>query len=210
VKIDRLILGAFETNCYILRESESAKDCLIVDPGLDAGELIDFLAGHKLNPVAVILTHGHIDHMAGVVLLRENYPEIKVHIHKLDAQMLTGADANLAVLAGQPFSTEPAESLIEEGSVIEQAGIRLQVLHVPGHTPGGVCLYSKEESIVFSGDALFADSIGRTDFPGGSMAQLITGIKEKLFALPDETVVYPGHGPVTTIAHEKANNPFLQ
>jgi len=88
VKIDRLILGAFETNCYILRESESAKDCLIVDPGLDAGELIDFLAGHKLNPVAVILTHGHIDHMAGVVLLRENCPEIKVHIHKLDAQRL--------------------------------------------------------------------------------------------------------------------------
>ena len=99
---------------------------------------------------------------------------------------------------------------MEEGEIIEQAGIKLEILHTPGHTPGGICLYSKEEGIIFVGDTLFADSVGRTDFPGGSMPQLIKGIKEKLCVLPDNTVVYPGHGPKTTIGQEKASNPYLQ
>jgi len=210
MKIDCLILGAYQTNCYILRENEAAKDCLIVDAGLEADEMIDVLRAHKLNPVAVVLTHGHADHITGLAALRENFPGIKVYIHKLDAQMLTGAEGNLSELAGELFSTDPADFLIEEGDVIKQAGIRLEVLHTPGHTPGGVSLYSKDERIVFSGDALFAESVGRTDFPGGSMTQLIKSIKEKLFTLPDETIVYPGHGPVTTIAEEKAHNPYLQ
>ena len=210
MKIDCLILGAYQTNCYILRENEAAKDCLIVDAGLEADEMIDVLRAHKLNPVAVVLTHGHADHITGLAALRGNFPGIKVYIHKLDAQMLTGAEGNLSELAGELFSTDPADFLIEEGDVIKQAGIRLEVLHTPGHTPGGVSLYSKDERIVFSGDALFAESVGRTDFPGGSMTQLIKSIKEKLFTLPDETIVYPGHGPVTTIAEEKAHNPYLQ
>lgn len=210
MKIDRLILGMYETNCYILRDSETAQDCLIVDTGLEAGELIDFLQRAKLNPIAVVLTHGHADHITGLAALHKNYPDIKVYIHKLDAEMLTGAKSNLSLLAGGLFSTKPADFLIEEGGTIEQAGIKLQVLHVPGHTQGGICLYSKDEGLVFVGDTLFADSIGRTDFPGGSMTQLITGIREKLLTLPDETVVYPGHGPTTTIAHEKAYNPFFR
>ena len=210
MKIDRLILGAYETNCYILRSNETAKDCLIIDTGLKAGELIDFLGEYKLNPLAVVLTHGHVDHITGLAELRKSWPNIKVHIHKLDAKMLTETKSNISTLVGKPFSTNAADFSLEEAAVIEQGSLKLQVLHTPGHTPGGICLYSKNEGIVFVGDTLFAGSVGRTDMPGGSTAQLIKSIKEKLLTLPDETVVYPGHGPVTTIRDEKAHNPFLQ
>ena len=209
MKIDHLILGAFETNCYVLRESETAKDCVVIDTGLQAGRLIEFLKEHKLNPVAVVLTHGHPDHVAGVAVLCKNFPDIKVYIHKLDADMLTEAPSNFELLAGGMSSNQPADLILENQSIIEQAAIKLEVLHTPGHTPGGICLYSEDEGIVFTDDALFADSVGRTDL-GGNMAQLIKSIREKLLTLPDETTVYPGHGPVTTIAHEKAHNQFLQ
>ncbi|HUS71631.1 MAG TPA: MBL fold metallo-hydrolase [Sedimentisphaerales bacterium] len=209
MKIDHLILGAFQTNCYVLRESETAKNCLVIDTGLEAGRLIEFLKEHKLNPVAVVLTHGHADHVAGVTALRESFPDIKTYIHKFDAEMLTEARSNLGLLAGGALRTKPADLLLEEQSIIEEAGIKLQVLHTPGHTPGGICLYSEDEGIVFTDDALFADSVGRTDL-GGNMAHLIKSIREKLLTLPDDTAVYPGHGPTTTIAHEKAHNQFLK
>lgn len=212
MKINRLVLGSFETNCYILRESESASDCLIIDTGLDADELVDFLHQHKLNPVAVVLTHGHIDHISGLAQLRKNFPDIKVYVHKRDAYMLTDRQSNLSFLAGiTPVVGDcpRADFTLEEGDLIEQAGIKLEVLHTPGHTPGGVCLYARKEQIVFVGDTLFADSVGRTDMPGGSTAQLIKSIKQKLLALPDETVVYPGHGPQTTIGRERTHNQFL-
>jgi len=209
MKIDRLILGSFETNCYILRKTDAAKDCLIVDTGLEAGALLDFLQHHKLNPVAVVLTHGHIDHITGVPLLRQNFPKIKVYIHKRDVEMLTGTKDNLSALAGQTFGTKPADVFIDEPDKIEQANIELGVLHTPGHTPGGISLYSEEDRLVFVGDTLFAGSVGRTDL-GGNMTHLIKSIKEKLLTLPDETVVYTGHGPQTTIAYEKVHNPFLR
>ena len=210
MKIDHLILGAYQTNCYILRQSEAARDCLIIDTGLEASELLDFLGEHKLNPAAVLLTHVHADHITGVAALRKNFADIKVYIHKLDAKMLTKPTSNLSMLAGKMFRTKPADFLIEEPDVIQQAGIKLEVLHTPGHTPGGICLHSKDDGIIFVGDTLFAGGVGRTDFPGGSMTQLVKSIKEKLLILPDETTVYPGHGPITTIAHERAHNPYLQ
>ncbi len=210
MKIDCLSLGAYETNCYVLRSDEGAGDCLVVDPGMGAGRLVGFLQERQLNPVGVVLSHGHIDHIAGVALLRDEFPDIKVHIHNLDADMLTEPHINLSAMTGEYFIIEPAEFSLKEGDVIEQAGVKLSVLHTPGHTPGGICLYSKDEAIVFTDDTLFAESIGRTDFPCGSMEQLLNSIREKLFTLPDETKVYPGHGPITTIAHEKAHNPFLQ
>jgi len=210
MKIDGLALGAYETNCYVLRSSEAAKDCLIVDAGLGADTLIQFLHGHNLNPIAVVLTHGHIDHIEGVAALRTEFPDIKVYIHKLDANMLTEPHSNLSAMTGAAFIVEPADFFLEEESVIEQAEIKLSVLHTPGHTPGGICLYCEDEGVVFTDDTLFADSIGRTDFPNGNTEQLLQSIREKLFTLPDETQVYPGHGPMTTIAHEREYNPFLR
>ena len=210
MKIDGLALGAYETNCYVLRSNEGVKDCLIVDAGLGADKLIKFLQEHNLNPVSLVLTHGHIDHIEGVAALRTEFPDIKVYIHKLDAEMLTEPHTNLSAMTGAAFSIEPADFFLEEESIIEQAEIKLSVLHTPGHTPGGICLYCEDEGIVFTDDTLFADSIGRTDFPNGNTEHLLQSIREKLFTLPDETKVYPGHGPVTTIAHEREYNPFLR
>ncbi len=210
MKIDCLVLGEYETNCYVLRSSEAAKDCLVMDPGLGSEELIGFLREQQIAPVAVVLTHGHIDHIAGLGALRRSFPGIKVFIHALDAEMLGKPVANLSGLMGREFTAEAADVCVEDGDCIEQAGVKLQVLHTPGHTPGGLCLYSSASGVVFTDDALFAESIGRTDFPGGSMSRLLRSIKEKLWVLPDETVVRPGHGPSTTIAREKAHNPFLQ
>jgi len=216
MKIDCLILGAYETNCYVLRKeslglrnNDAAQDCLVIDPGLEASELLEFLDEQKLNPVAVLLTHGHIDHIAGVTAMRSRFPEIKVYIHNLDAKMLTEPNTNLSAMTGSAFTTEPEDVSLQEQDVIDLAGMKLLVLHTPGHTPGGISLYSKEDSVAFVGDTLFAGSIGRTDFPGGSMSQLLASVREKLFTLPEETKVYPGHGPETTIAVEKAHNPFF-
>ncbi len=208
--IDHLSLGVFQTNCYILRAAAEAGHCLIIDTGLDAGQLERFLEDNRLNPVAVVLTHGHIDHIAALNDLREKYSALKVYVHELDAEMLTGSEANLWILPMKPFSTAPADFVVRDGDQIEAADIKLEVLHTPGHTPGGICLYASDQAVVFSGDTLFAESVGRTDMPGGDMSQLVTSIKQKLFTLPENTIVHPGHGPSTTIANEKENNPFLQ
>jgi hydroxyacylglutathione hydrolase len=209
MKINRLILGDFETNCYVLRDSDKARECLVIDTGLDAEPLLDFLGTNKLTPVALILTHGHADHIAGVEPLRKIFPAIEVYINKGDAEMLTSAAANLSVLTGNSLTARKADHFAEDGDIIDKLQIRLRVIHTPGHTPGGICLYCEKENIIFVGDTLFAGSIGRTDFPNGNMRQLIDGIKIKLFALPENTIVYPGHGPETSIGQEKADNPFL-
>jgi len=210
MKIDHLILGAYETNSYVLRQNDTSQDCLIIDTGLDAVRLIDFLTNQQFNPLALVLTHGHVDHIGGGTVLRKSFPDLKVYIHKLDAEMLSDPQANLSGMTGMPFKTDPEDISLDEQDVIELAGIELLVFHTPGHTPGGISLYSKQDGVVFVGDTLFADSVGRTDFPGGSAEQLISSIKEKLLVLPDETKVYPGHGPATTIGHEKVYNPFLR
>lgn len=209
MKIDRLILGEFQTNCYVVRVDESASDCLTIDAGLDADDLIAFLKQHRLNPVATILTHGHVDHIVGVAALRQHFPQIRVYIHKLDAGMLTDPHANLSVLAGMTFVVEPADVLLEDGDTVDEAGIRFKAFHTPGHTPGGICLYAESDGVVFVGDTLFADSVGRTDFPGGDMDRLVEGIRSRLFTLPDKTIVHPGHGMRTTVGREKRSNPYV-
>ena len=209
MKIQQLILGDFETNCYCLTASDSAKECLIIDTGLGPEPLIDFLRANELNPAAVIFTHGHADHITGASLLRENYPDIKVAIHRNDAKMLTSCVKNMSILSGKAFTVEPANVIIEAEGPISFANLQFEVLHTPGHTQGGICLYSETEEVVFVGDTLFAGSIGRTDLPGGDFNQLITAIKEKLLTLPPRTKVLPGHGQETTIQNEKQFNQYL-
>ncbi len=172
--------------------------------------MIEFLQQHQLTPVAVVLTHGHADHIVGLAALRQHYPGIKVYLHKSDADLLDNPETNLSLLAGVSFTIGPADVLLEDGDTVAEAGLSLKVLHTPGHTPGGICLYSEPDGVVFVGDTLFADSVGRTDFPGGDMDQLVEGIRRQLFTLPDATAVYPGHGMRTTIGREKRTNPFLQ
>jgi len=209
MKTDTFVLGDFQTNSYVVRTGGDARDCVVIDTGLSARPLIDFIAETDLNPVAVIFTHGHADHIAGVNLLREHRRDIKVAIHADDAGMLTSPVRNLSVMTGVAFTSEAADVIIQDEEPVEFAGIRFEVLHTPGHTPGGICLYCPGEGVVFSGDTLFASSIGRTDFPGGNYAQLIDSIKSKLLALPDETIVYTGHGPSTTIGTERRHNQYL-
>jgi glyoxylase-like metal-dependent hydrolase (beta-lactamase superfamily II) len=186
-----------------------ATDCLIVDIGFNPDELVGSLVEKKQNPIAVILTHGHADHIVGLDHVRRQFPQIKVYIHELDAPMLGDPKANLSTFVEGAYTAEPADVLLRDGDVVEEAGIRLEVLHTPGHTPGGICLYARREGLVFVGDTLFADSVGRADFPGGDMGQLIRSIRNKLLTLPDSTVAYPGHGMRTTIGRERRANPFL-
>jgi hydroxyacylglutathione hydrolase len=208
--IKTFILGDYQTNSYCLTADASATDCLIIETGMQSEPLIDYLKQNQLNPVAAVFTHGHIDHIDGLSLLRKNRPDIKVAIHKADAAMFEDGKLNLSAFSGMPFKTGPADIIIEAEDSLTFASMEFHILHTPGHTPGGISLYSEKEGVVFVGDALFAGSIGRTDFPGGDFNQLITGIKTKLLTLPEDTTVYSGHGPATTIATEKRTNPFLQ
>lgn len=212
MQIDKLVLGLYENNSYVVRKDENTTNCIIIDTGLSIKPLIDFLKKKNLNPLALILTHGHADHIAGVPLLRKIFDNIKVCIHKADSNMLTDSVSNLSSLAGAKIITSPADVLFDREEEIEYAGIRLRLIHTPGHTPGGICLYN-DDKILFSGDTLFAGSIGRTDFSGYDtqkcFEQLVNNIREKLLVLPDDTAVLPGHGEATTIEQEKLHNPYL-
>lgn len=210
MNIHNLVLGEYETNCYVLTSDDCPGKCLIIDTGLENSELIGYLSDSALTPEAIILTHGHADHIAGVIDLRQTFPGIKVVIHAADADMLTDPLKNLSALAGTNITTDPADMIIDSEGKISYAGIELQALHTPGHSPGGISLYNANDQVVFVGDTLFDGSVGRTDFPGGSANQLISSIKQKLLTLPEQTKCCPGHGQATTIQREKNSNPFLR
>jgi hydroxyacylglutathione hydrolase len=209
MKIDTLVLGMYQNNSYVLRKDERHADCIIIDTGLDSGPLIDFLEEKELKPAAVLLTHGHADHTAGLWALKEHWPDVKVAVHEADADMVSHPQKNMSALAGMEFAAPKPDILLKDGAVVEYAGISLEVLHTPGHTPGGACFYSAAAGVAFAGDTIFAGSVGRTDFPYGNTAQLLKSISEKLLALPETTRIYSGHGPATTIRNEKRHNPYL-
>ena len=208
--IDTLVLGDFQTNCFCVRQNEEVSECLIIDPGMGAEVLVQMLTEKGYTPIEILLTHGHADHIGGVESLRQHWPGVRVSIHKDDAGMLTNPADNLSLMAGVMVQARPAEVLLNSEDIYyEAAGLRFKVLHTPGHTPGGICLYASDEDILFAGDTLFAGSVGRSDFPGGEHRMLIDMIRQKLLILPQKTMVYTGHGPATTIGNEKESNPFL-
>jgi len=212
VKINTLVLGDFQTNCYVLSDpqSQAKKQCIIIDPGFGCEPLIRLLNKEAMDPRKILLTHGHCDHIAGIGLVRDNFGDVPVYISEADSQMLTDAALNLSLMMGCPVEFGPPDGLLADNDIVELGGIKLQVMNMPGHTPGGVAFYCRAEKLVFAGDSLFAGSVGRCDFPGGDMDILLNSIRTRLFPLPDETKVYSGHGPITSIGQEKHTNPYLR
>lgn len=201
-----MVVGAVQTNCYFLHNADT-NEVVVIDPG-DKGKMIyqELTArGYKIK--AVLLTHGHFDHIMGADDIRKS-AGVLVYLGEHEEKLISDAQLNVSAMFGTPYTTK-ADVFVKDGEILELAGMKIKVLHTPGHTAGGVSYYLEEEGILICGDTLFLESVGRTDFPTSSAQELKTAIHEKLFTLPDDVYVYPGHGPTTTIGHEKENNPFV-
>jgi glyoxylase-like metal-dependent hydrolase (beta-lactamase superfamily II) len=203
--LETVNVGPMQVNCYILACAEG-KGAIIIDPGDQARKIQAVLDRHKLSPAMVINTHGHYDHIGA-----DDKFGVSVYVHKQDLEMLEDAKKNLSASFSLPYKVQSEIKILEDKEIIKLDCFELEVLHLPGHTPGGIGLLMKrpQADIVFTGDTLFCQGVGRHDLPGGSEYLLEQSIREKLFSLPVETKVYPGHGPATTIGSEKSSNPFI-
>ena len=210
LQLQTFTFNAFQENTYLIINEH--KDCWIVDPGMydssETNQLFDFISSNSLTPKAIINTHAHLDHIFGVQACKDKY-NIPFHLHEKDLPVLNGA-AGSAMLFGFEFKHIPKpDSFIREGEALTLGQEEIEVRFTPGHSPGSVVFYSSEGKWLIGGDVLFNGSIGRTDLPGGSFDVLINSIKSEVFTLPDDTLVFSGHGPSTTIGREKKHNPFL-
>lgn len=215
IKIGRMVMGAYQTNCYFLYR-EGSSEVIVFDPGDQGAKIYNALRKHGFEVKAIFLTHGHFDHIWGLDDLRDavnaaaesdGEPSVMVYACEGERELLKNIRLNVSDQAGRPCSTY-ADAYLRDGEELTYAGITLRVIAAPGHTIGGCCYYVEEAGILVAGDVLFHESVGRSDFPTGSTSVLMDSIHEKLFALPDDTRVYPGHGDSTTIGHEKRYNPF--
>jgi glyoxylase-like metal-dependent hydrolase (beta-lactamase superfamily II) len=204
--VRKLVVGDLQTNCYILWDEKSKKGA-VIDPGGDYEEIEKVIQDKDLDIKYIILTHGHIDHIAALTQLK-NKTSALILIHPADSDMLVDPTYNLSSFTGENLICPKADRFLDDGDKIEVGASELEVLHTPGHSPGGISLFT--DKMIFTGDALFCGGIGRTDFPGASHTQLLRSIKEKILSKPDDTVVYPGHGPETIIGEEKKNNPWIR
>ncbi len=199
--------GPLDVNCYIVG-CPSTRESVIIDPGGHGERIIETLEGLDLNPIALIDTHGHFDHIGGNAYLMAHMDSLRLYLHADDLHYLRNARDH-ADYWSMSFEDSPEPTnLIHGGEKIDAGQLKLKIIHTPGHSPGGISIFLTGH--VFTGDALFEGSIGRTDLPGGNYDQLISSIRKKLLVLPDDTIVHPGHGPETTIGIERRNNPFLQ
>ena len=205
MEIKRLIVGMVQTNCYIAVHPET-KEAVIVDPGDEAARIEDALAQTGAKAKAILLTHGHFDHIMAVEDVRARY-QIPVYACREEEEMLLDPSVNMTIYR-KSCSLE-ADVLLDDGQIFEVAGFSIQMFHTPGHTKGSCCYYIEEEGVLFSGDTLFHGSVGRTDFPGGSSARIIKSLHRLLEVLPESTEVFPGHDTSTTIGYEKRYNPFV-
>ena len=206
--IERFVLGDWMTNCYVLSSGEGR--CWIVDAGFDPEPMIAFVQEQGLEPVRVVLTHAHVDHIAGLGEVRRVWPDLPILIHEAEQDFLGDAALNLSIVLAQPVvAPEPTDTLTH-GQRLELDSLSFEVRHTPGHSPGGICLYQADHETALVGDTLFAGSIGRHDFPTSDGQTLLRSIREQLLTLPEPTRVLPGHGPQTSIGREKASNPYLR
>jgi hydroxyacylglutathione hydrolase len=200
----------FGQNSYVVAR-HGAAGAVVIDPGFEPDALIAFLEERKLVPEAILLTHGHSDHIAGNATLKQRWPGLPILVGRLDASKLTDPAGNLSAGFGLPFTSPPADRLLTDGDRLDLAGLSIAVAEIPGHSCGHVVfgIDDVRPGLVFAGDVLFHEGIGRTDFADGDFRALAAGIRGKLYRLPDDTVVLPGHGGPTTIGHEKRHNPFV-
>lgn len=204
--LTQLIVGPLQVNCYLLTD-DSTRETVIIDPGDDAADILDIVKDKGLVVRSIVLTHAHFDHVGANKALKEA-TGAEILMHQDDERLLKSAANQGALFGMQSAASPPADRYVKHGDTIAAGGISLKVLHTPGHSPGGICLLGK--GMVFTGDALFAGSIGRTDLPGGDTAALLRSIETNLMSLPDDTKVFSGHGPESTIGRERQVNPFLQ
>lgn len=200
-----ILLPDFETNTWLLWDEDS-REAILVDPAAPSPDLLKRIEELKLKVKYIINTHGHMDHIGGNSWFK-NHLSAPLMIHSADAPMLVNSAMNLSLFVGNPVSSAPPDVLLEDGMELSLGKYPVKVIHTPGHTPGGICLLA--DKFLISGDTLFEQSIGRTDLQGGNHQQIINSIKNKLFVLPDDVIVFPGHGPRTSIGMEKKNNPFV-
>lgn len=212
MEIHQITFNTFQENTFILWDNTG--DCIIIDPGCyernEELELVDFINKNNLNPVKLINTHCHIDHILGNKFVSEKW-DLELYMNKIDLPLLEGSGDIARMYGFENYKGSPyPKHYLEEGDILEFGESKLEILFTPGHAPGHICLFNKEEGFIVSGDVLFNGSIGRTDLPGGDFDTLIESIKTKLMTLQDETIVYCGHGPSTSIGRERLSNPFLQ
>lgn len=207
MKVEIFVVGGMEVNCYYLINEET-KECLIVDPGECPDRLLNRISMMEYKPAGILLTHGHFDHIRGVDRMRKEY-NIPVYAFEKEYVLLDDPKMNMSAYYGSSVVVKDV-TYLKDNEILELVGCKIKVIATPGHTVGGCCYYIEEDNILFSGDTLFCASVGRTDFPTGSFPLMEAAIKERLFVLPDETVVYPGHMDVTTIQYEKTHNPFVR
>ncbi|HEY6011305.1 MAG TPA: MBL fold metallo-hydrolase [Nitrospirota bacterium] len=201
----RLVVGPLQVNCFILAD-EKTKEAVVIDPGDDAGDILKVIREKGLLVRYLVNTHGHFDHVGANRALKEATGALLL-IHEGDAPVMASAPLQSSAFGMEEISSPPADRFVKHGDVITAGEVKLKVLHTPGHSPGGISLL--EDGMVFTGDALFAGSIGRTDLPGGDLLTLLRAIKTNLMTLPDDTRVFCGHGPASTIGEERRENPFL-
>lgn len=209
VQVECFPLGPFATNCYVVYES-GAPACWIVDASFSPGTMADFVRERGLQPALFILTHAHLDHIGGLDDLRAEFPGVPAIIHEAEKDFLEDSALNLSAGYGFPVSVRAAERTLKGGETLTLGASSWQVLHTPGHSPGGITLHCAAAGIALVGDTLFRESVGRFDFPTSREADLRQSIRDVLYRLPDHTRVFPGHGEETTIGHEKRENPYVR
>lgn len=206
MRMCRLVVGSLATNCYIV-SNENTKEAVIIDPGAQAERIMNAVKEKQFQVKAILLTHGHIDHIQAVNELKEAYG-VDVYVGEEEADVVKDTQKNLSMMFGMPYVTK-GDCLVKEGDILSLAGFTIKVLFTPGHTKGGVCYYFEPEGALFSGDTIFQGSVGRSDFPTGSARTLSDSIKEKIFTLPDDIQIFPGHGDSTVVSYERQYNMFV-
>jgi glyoxylase-like metal-dependent hydrolase (beta-lactamase superfamily II) len=211
INLETVVSTLFEENCFVVN-LPGRDDCLIIDPGLEPKKVVQLCQNQGWTPSTVLVTHGHVDHIGGIATIKEQWPEVQILLGEHEAEKLTDPDANMSAQFGTPFICPRANETLTDGQTFTAAGIEIEVRELPGHSCGHVIylVRATEPITAFVGDVIFAGSIGRADFPDSDEEMLHKGIREKIYTLPNDTILYPGHGPETTVGHEKRTNPFVR